>query len=47
MRKIVLYIAMSLDGYIADANGGVSWLRGQDPDKSEGSILNLSGISIP
>ena len=32
MRKIVLYIAMSLDGYIADANGGVSWLRGQDPD---------------
>lgn len=48
MRKIVLYIAMSLDGYIADANGGVSWLRGQDPDsESEGSILNLSGISIP
>lgn len=38
MRKIVLYIAMSLDGYIADANGGVSWLRGQDPDnESEGS----------
>lgn len=38
MRKIVLYIAMILDGYIADANGGVSWLRGQDPDnESEGS----------
>ncbi len=38
MRKIVLYIAMSLDGYIADANGGVGWLRGQDPDsESEGS----------
>lgn len=38
MRKIVLYIAMSLDGYIADANGGVSWLRGQDSDsESEGS----------
>ena len=23
MRKAVLYIAMSLDGYIADENGGV------------------------
>ena len=30
MRKVVLYIAMSLDGYIADKQGGVSWLSGQD-----------------
>lgn len=28
MRKTVLYIAMSLDGYIADENGGVGWLEG-------------------
>ena len=28
MRKTVLYIAMSLDGYIADAAGGVAWLQG-------------------
>lgn len=26
MRKVVLYIAMSLDGYIADRKGGVGWL---------------------
>lgn len=32
MRKIVLYIAMSLDGYIADKAGGVDWLRGDGSD---------------
>ena len=26
MRHVILYIAMSLDGYLADANGGVAWL---------------------
>lgn len=26
MRKIILYIAMSLDGKIADENGNVNWL---------------------
>lgn len=29
MRKISLFIAMSLDGYIADSKGGVGWLNGQ------------------
>lgn len=30
MKKAVLYLAMSLDGYIADEAGGVDWLSGED-----------------
>lgn len=30
MKKIILYIAVSLDGYIADRNGSVSWIKGHD-----------------
>ncbi len=36
MRKIVLYIAMSLDGYVADQNGDVDWLTGDFSDPENG-----------
>lgn len=32
MRNVTLFIAMSLDGYIADAHGGVAWLGGEATD---------------
>lgn len=35
MRKIILYIAKSLDGYIADEEGGVNWLCGQDENNND------------
>lgn len=36
MKKISLFIAMSLDGYIADIDGSVKWLSGDGND--DGSI---------
>ena len=30
MRKVVLYIGMSLDGYIAGTDGNVDWMSGQE-----------------
>lgn len=41
MRKVILFIAMSLDGYIADKRGQVDWLRGQDENAD-----NLNTYSV-
>ena len=30
MKKVILYIAVSLDGYIADNQGSVGWIKGHD-----------------
>ncbi len=38
MRKVTLFIAVSLDGYIADRNGKVEWIQGQNtegPDEGQ------------
>ena len=30
-RQVVLYLGMSLDGYLADLHGGVDWMVGENP----------------
>lgn len=35
MRKTILFIAMSLDGFIADKNGKVFWLAGEDANQND------------
>lgn len=35
MRDVTLFIAMSVDGFIADVHGGVGWLSGHDPEGPE------------
>lgn len=35
MKKVILFIAMSLDGYIADKEGDVDWLAGQEPGQDD------------
>lgn len=35
MRKVTLFIAMSLDGYIAGIDGNIDWLHGQEPEQDD------------
>lgn len=47
MRDTVLYISMSLDGYLADENGGVDWLVGDGSDpQNPGSYEDFLKVSI-
>lgn len=45
MRSVTLYLAMSLDGYIARTDGAVDWLGGEDPkDPGNSYETFLKGI---
>lgn len=41
MKKISLFIAMSLDGYIADSKGSVDWMVGQGEDDNMDSYFGF------
>lgn len=40
MRKVTLFIAMSLDGYIADSDEKVDWLVGHDKNIENMEVYN-------
>jgi dihydrofolate reductase len=43
-RKIIVYIAVSADGYIARPDGGVEWLNRPDPEGDYGMPAFLGSI---
>lgn len=48
MGKVILYIAISLDGYIATADGSVDWLEqfGGDDDYGYGALMERVGSVV-
>lgn len=44
MRKVILFIASSLDGYIARTSGAVDWLFTVNDDQDYGYVDFLAGV---
>src|ERR1700722_17605285 len=46
MRSVMVFNMISLDGYIADANGDMSWARQQDKEWNEFTQGNAKGDGL-
>jgi dihydrofolate reductase len=46
MRKVSVFNMVSIDGYIADSNGDISWAHQQDPEWKEFAETNASGGGV-
>ena len=46
MRKLMVFNSMSLDGFIADANGDMSWAHKQDEEWNSFVAGNASGDGV-
>src|SRR5262249_5866533 len=46
MRKLTVFNAMSLDGFIADRQGELSWAHRQDPEWKSFAAGNASGEAV-
>ena len=46
MRKLMVFNMMSLDGFIADSQGDMSWARKHDQEWNAFSSQNASGEAV-
>jgi len=44
MRKIILNLAVSIDGYIADLDGGFGWIQGHESDINSEKAFDFDGF---
>jgi len=48
MKKNIVFVAKSIDGYIAGKNGELEWLHAiPNPDNNDMGFVNLNETTLP